>query len=191
MLALCSVEDVRAYAGHDPQRADLEALLTRLVNAASSTFTRASGREWKGPGASSARTFSTWGNRSVPIGDASAVTQVELVEFDGTASVLDATSWQALRSAHDRPYTRVRVAQGVSLSDDSALRVTGTWGWAEVPEDVRQAVIEQVRLWLVRDVERQSAGFLAGDDTTRTQTLRALAPSVFDVARDYRHKRAW
>lgn len=80
--------------------------------------------------------------------------------------------------ARDRPYTRILLRPDVSLTTNTdAVRVTARFGWADVPDTVRQATLLQAS----RFFTRRDAPFGVAGSPDQGSELRLLAKVDPDV----------
>lgn len=155
-VALCTVEQVK----RDPTLAAIgttqDTLIAEVISQASRDFIAETGREivfTKAGSNPQARDLDIGGyhrDREIPVGDlASTPTAVALVMEDGTtaATLTIATDVEALPRVREawEPITAIRLRYSAgTISAAYRLRVTGTWGWPAVPEDVQLAVRDTV-----------------------------------------------
>jgi hypothetical protein len=198
--ALCSLLDVfRLVPGFDPQDPDNAEILETcqtLIGSESTSIMRETGREIVAITGLNPRTFdlthSTVARRGLPIGDAAAVSQVELFDYDGTTSlgVIDPALYILLPRVREtwEPFTRIRfpyrpTAQPILLAPGRTLHLTGTWGFPVVPPDLRQACAKRVLLRYVAD--NANAGTRLADALDDTFSIGALLQSSRDVVDGY------
>lgn len=187
--ACCSLEDAKTYAGVDEETADHDDLFVRLINAASTLMTKASGRHFTGtPGA---RDFQVpCGVTSFRIHDCSAITAVSLRDRATLTelALLTTTQWFPWPLQLVQPWdTFRRIYMGPTwpvYGPPTIARVTASWGMTEIPEDVREATIQQVTLAYARNVQRFSG--VINLETGRVEIPRALTATAWDVARRYK-----
>jgi hypothetical protein len=107
------------------------------------------------------------------IGDATAITQVQLIDNDWSSVVetVDAADWQARPMVRQpwEPIRRIKLnyLNGASyLRGGYLVRVTGSWGFPQVPQSVRQAVLDGIAAAVDRDVEhyRQDLGAVSSQE---------------------------
>lgn len=121
------------------------------------------------------------GRRVVDVDDLQSVTSVEVdwAADGGFATTL--SDGYALGPANAAivglPYTQLVVRAALPTARDS-VRVTGTWGWASVPEAIKAATYIQASRFLAR---RNSPFGVAGSPDTGSE-LRLLAKVDPDVA---------
>jgi hypothetical protein len=127
------------------------------------------------------------------IDDATTVTLVETdPQVNGTwTTAWTATDWQA-EPLNNRdggrtvPYTRLAAVGSYAFPVDrkACVRVTGTWGWAAVPDAVEQAAIQTaIRLWKRLDTP---LGFGGGPDTGLLYVSRQIDGDVAQLLAPYR-----
>jgi hypothetical protein len=109
----------------------------------------------------------------VHIGDAAAVTSVQLIDSDWSTvlETVDTADWQArpLVRQEWEPIRRIKLnyLNGASyLRAGYLVRVTGTFGFPVVPKNVRQAVLDAIVAVVDRDVEhyRQDLGAMSSQE---------------------------
>lgn len=194
---LCARPDViRLVPGYsdDP---NTDGILEDLIQAESQTWLNDTGREVVAiASGSSTRSFdmNAWHarNRRVMIGDASTVTAVEIADQGGdTVETVSSSDYVAV------PRTRQSWEPIVGLwfpplSDTPAswlgpgyvLKVTGTWGFPSVPNDVRLAVARMVLVRYVSDATPAGSA-LADALTEQGFDLAAAFASAQAVKRSY------
>ena len=144
-MALVQTAQVAEWLGWSPDKVtERQADLTRITEAASTSIRRMCGREFEP--VTEARTFSPSMLRlEVPVGDVSAVTAVEVRSHPSRAyTALESGDYETRRSSgrHDWPDdTLVRTDGYFFTPGPNALRVTGTWGFATIPEAIEQATL--------------------------------------------------
>lgn len=166
-IALASVEDVKGYVDLDEIPGDVDEVVTRLINAASEAIALVAGREIRPADPSPhERIFyvrpghygATRLGRNLRIGDLAELDAIGV--DDSTLSPTDLGYVVALPTPRVypwQPYTRLRFNGG--LLPGTKIAVTGTWGFPQVPEKLRQATIESVDYWVSRDLARYSETF--------------------------------
>lgn len=197
---LCTYADVVSYM--PPGQNLNQTVVERLITSASAAISRVADREFATLDAtedegtvtrtSTTRRFAVNpypGTRLIPVGDmATEPTRIDLLDEDQAATSEDITLAKINPAPLQRrpwePITGLSFPTGV-LDSVRFIDVTAEWGFPEVPDDVRQACIAQVREWYVRDVSRLS---LTLDEATAEGTVapsRELARPVLDLARGY------
>jgi len=123
------------------------------------------------PDVASARYFDPTG-AFVYIDDARTVTEVATCDDAGTYTAVDASNYQ-LTPVGGRdpllglvPYTKIRALRYLwpqYTAREGVVRVTGTWGWTAVPDDVKHAtcIITQD---LLNDPDSNFGGLAVTDD---------------------------
>lgn len=187
------------------QGASVNALLDTILTRASRIVDEICGKQDFGFESVTAttRTFDGRGTKKLFVPDLQSITTLEC-KLDGTQG----TVWTAVPSA-DRflePHTRPsgHPARWVELADQisgsvftypqgkGTVRITGTWGWAAVPNEVTEATLEIA----VRIFRARAAGFGdvvgmatdAGDQIVITKSLAALTHTIL---KDYARKAAF
>lgn len=152
------------------------------------------GRSFAAAGtATSTRVYAAAVHDLVFIDDASSITLVETdPNADGTwATTWASTDWQveplnARVGGQSFPYSSIRAVGSYwfPVSRRACVRVTGTWGWAEVPDVVEQATIQTtIRLWKRLDTP---LGFGGGPDTGLLYVSRQIDGDVAQLLAPYR-----
>lgn len=141
------------------------------ITAASVAIRNFTERQFGSPLVTETREFDYDNSGYLDIDDAAAVTGIQVVVPHGDNLVIDADMWRALPHRRvDAPvYTYVKIPTRVGqfspamgftrnldtyvtdhgLSDlPDLVQVTGTWGWPEVPADVKQAAYWTIRDWV-------------------------------------------
>lgn len=163
--------------------------LTRVVAAASSAIQRYAKRDF-GPGAPAEERLFYGGYEEngpaglgwvLPISDATAITLVEDLGGDLPPYPLTFELLPSVRQ-DGMPITGLllpRVPYG-------RVQVTGTFGWAEIPAEIRQAAIEQACAWYTLDSARVSDAFADELNLRSAPPSRGLLYGVKDKVRPYR-----
>lgn len=139
--------------------AQQEADLRRVISAASAAVSRYADRDFGVPNVTEERVYEYDGSGLLEVDDFTAATAVVLSSY-GIDSPLDATEWRAqpygalaqsyfLLPAYigggsaEMGFTRNldRVVAERGWVGSVLVKVTATWGWPVVPDDVKQAVI--------------------------------------------------
>lgn len=201
--ALCSLDDVKQYINLETD-VDQDELLIRLINAASEAIYTITNREFTNAD-TGARRFDVsdvYANGKLYIGDFSGLTSIRVFskpyfDADSAAIVSDAlaTSDIAYAATFDpdlpvfatvlyprqpkpwESYNAVRI-YGYTLSADQVIEVDATWGFPEVPQEIRQAAVVTVGIWHARDVADFGATFSVSQD--RVELPRTIPPHVAD-----------
>lgn len=166
---LCTLAEVRAQlvairSGYT----DLDALIAVLITAASETIMDEYEREFAPASTVATRTFPVYpaardraGNVIVDLApyDVQTVTAVLLHPEASSPTTLTAGTDYKLAPvpARDSVYTRLLISGRVTVSSDhltafgfAQVSLAGTWGFASVPNNVKQATVDTVRAWLER-----------------------------------------
>jgi hypothetical protein len=155
-MSLCTLDQLKAYLPSFTAEVstDEDGLLQRLIDSESDDFLAKCGREVVAMNDDTVRTFdltvSMIARRSLPIGDAADVTQLELFDYDGTTSLgVISTGLYVLQPRVReswRPISRIwfpyrPVSAPVLLAPGRSVQITATWGWPAVPARVQEAVV--------------------------------------------------
>ncbi len=113
------------------------------------------------------------------------------VTFDGVAQASGDYELGPIATGTDEPWQWLRIIGGAtwptvtSSTRSDLITISGVWGWAEVPAEVKAAcrliVAEMVKL---RDAPLGIAG---GLDSGTVFTRRSLPPRAMDLLAPYRH----
>lgn len=192
---LAEVAEVRDFLQKPSGDREQDTAIANALSAASSLICEWAGREFIALGTNPAtRLFEIGGYaraREIPISDLSAVpTAVSTIDADGatveTLTVADDIVALPLVRKPWQPITSLRIRpSAASLSASYLLSVTGTWGFPTVPEDVKQACIVTVGIWIRRDVQAFASTFNL--DENRVERPRALPSAARDMLTRYRH----
>ena len=159
---LCSLSDVREGLELPATDRTRDELALTLIAAASKAIGQETQREFAPATASATRRLRVDG-RIVDLApwDLRTAATVTLHPEASSPTVLASATEYVLEpvSAVFGTYTRLRVGQAVSMSSDTMrefgyalLDISGAWGFAAIPTDVRQATVITVKSWLRRDV---------------------------------------
>lgn len=183
--ALCTLTDVHLAMEIPQSDTSLDSVIVEYINEASATIIKSYRREFA-PEFTGARTFyATARGRVVfmpydlqsatevmlnpeqnqQVLDSSDYTFYPFPAFDGVYSALRISPWIPLVSLHSLKFGRAQV------------KITGTWGFPEVPEPVKRATVITVRTWLRKDAKGM-AGSLGGQYYSG-QELPAELPSTY------------
>jgi hypothetical protein len=194
--ALCALLDVtKRVPGYEPGDDEtVDDILNDLIVQESRDFVETTGREIVAM-SSGPRVFdltvSMIGRRSLPIGDAASITQVELFDYDGTTSLGVIASnlyvlqprvrddWQPIRRLWF-PYRPVSAP--VLLAPGRTLEITATWGFPAIPDTVRRAVATLVIFRYLNDAA--AAGTVFADAANREDFNLGASLKVALDARD-------
>lgn len=195
--ALCALDDVLVYDDPNDITDDRkDQLFTRLINAASREMHREARREFVANNAArdasglvvvapETRLFDARDldqDRELAIGDLAVFTSATV---DGAAIAAGDLVVLPRNREEWQPIDRIRLEK-VSIGTDSVIAVTGTWGFPQVPEDVRQKVIETVKFWADRDLTTFNETFsIEAGGVTRA---RSLPFPAWETAQKYRRR---
>jgi hypothetical protein len=172
---LCSRSEVRAFLELPAADTGRDSLIDTTITAISAAITQYTQREFT-PTASATRRFELpVGNLSLDLApyDLRTVSTLRLHPEDASPDTLTATSDFQLEpvAAPHGVYTRVRFSSLVTLfNSDSAryfgrtqVEIAGAWGFASIPNDVKQAAIVATAASLRRDVPALDLGDVLDD----------------------------
>lgn len=192
---LCTLEDVRLFLGKDDSDTSQDAVIASLISRASLAIMRDCQREFAPASSSAARVFrySTPGRMSLAPYEARTVTLVRMDSDQASPVTLTASQYRLWPvPAPDGTYLTV-LFDGTEGSSSSAWRdriveVTGTWGMAAVPEDVRHACVVTAATWFRRDVAAFSTTFKLDEDRVeRPEVLPAQVRGLLDRYRRHEY----
>jgi hypothetical protein len=185
--ALCSLEDVRDLLQTNDDNTDQDDVITDLIARASDAILFEFAREFAPAGdPGETRRFQmdlSAGLLDLAPYDARAVTAVVL-DPDDDAVELETTDWRLgpLPSRHGvYRYLRLTTSQGGGIVE---VDVTGTWGFATVPRQVRQAAALTVVTWMRKDVAAFSSTYNL--DESRVERPEAIPSAACALLRPFR-----
>jgi hypothetical protein len=163
---LCEVDDVRAFLQKSEENAEQDAIIATLCAAVGPVFGSFCSREFEPPGeADLARVFEYRGGGFLSMSpyDLREVTQIRIDVDQDDPTILGPEEWRLPPLTPQGTSTHVRLdpylVHSRSRWQQRLVEVTGEWGFAEVPADVKQAAITTVAIWLKRDVSAFTTTF--------------------------------
>ncbi len=169
-MAYVTLDEFKAYIGNQQGTTDNNDL-TACLSAAERSVENYCQRSFAVAGASSSRVYMPNDTAVQPIHDCTAVSAVTV-----SGSTVATTEYQleplnsVSLTGSARPYTQIRRLWSIwpSWGGQAVLSVTATWGWAAVPDEVKEAV----RL-LAKDIllQRQVSSGVVGGDFSYTVRL--------------------
>lgn len=194
---LCSVDDVRSYLQKPTGDTAQDDMISVLIGRASHAIMGFTGCQFMVDGTNPAtRTFDVGPYARVahttglPIDDLQAIpTAASILDSAGTTLTTLTPATDLVLLPRNRPawqpinHLRLRPSIGTPSYDD-VLSVTGSWGWPQVPEDVRQACVVTVGLWMRREVQAFTTTF--NIDEGRLERPQALPSMAIEMLRRYR-----
>jgi hypothetical protein len=194
--ALVSLEEARAFLQKDQGEEEQDELIVALINAASSRILQHTGREFAPKGVvTETRVFATSaGARTIDLFpfDVREVSAVILGSdlAVGDEVALASTDWRLrpLPSPHG-VYQLLRLTRAAVDRlgcDEFEVSVTGLWGFAAVPEDVKHWCKVTVAIWLRKDVSAFSRTLAIDED--RLEVPEGLPSSVSRALCDFTRK---
>jgi hypothetical protein len=192
-IDLCTLAEVNEFLQTPAGDTEQDVIIGKLVTRASELILNYCEREFAPPTTAAARDFVWFDGLSVDLApyDLRTATSVVLRSDRPAAEQTTlTTSDYRLRPkpAKDGVYQRIQL-RNYSLADFPAdpqveVRVTGDWGFSAVPDDVRDACIKTVGIWLRRDVAPFTETFNL--DEQRLERPRALPRPIQDELDHYR-----
>lgn len=177
MADLLTLVDLKARLDVDTADTTHDAFYTKLIPAVSTSIINYTDRDFGASQVTEVRTFQYEGDGVLDIDDADTITAVAFVVPNSTDVPLDATyqylpqpprtsrtpvftyllmpeTWRGGYST-EMGFTRnldvVARERGLPWALPTSVKVTATWGWPTVPEDVKQAAAWTVREWQSRN----------------------------------------
>lgn len=166
---LCTLDEVRDWLGLKPENVAHDAKLERLISSVSSKIIRKTGREFVSRDAvftdpgnpaygaitvpTTTRTFrlGLYASPELYVGDLAELTSATV---NGNAASI--ATWQTLPD-DGPPWSRLWLdaARSLAFPAGSVVAVTGKWGFPEIPDEIRQAAIDQVKAWFDRSIRQR------------------------------------
>lgn len=169
---LLTLAELRTFLGIDPTDTRDDAMYEAMIPAVSQVIRNYTGRDFGAETVTEERTFDYDGSGFLDIDDADEITQVAFVVPNSTDYVLDADAWRPMPVRRDDApvYTYISIytsypwalgspqmgftrnldviaAEGRLGGWTSLAKVTGTWGWPDVPVDVKMAAYWTIKDW--------------------------------------------
>ena len=170
---LCTVTEVRERRSTAANHVSQDPLVARVIASVSAAIARQYEREFT-PTAGAARTFEYAVDDDVRLSltpyDLRTITQLRVNPDQASPTILEADQYrlQPYPSEHGT-YTAIRFRPGVMLPDASwgatLVEITGDWGFATIPDDVREAAIVSVVHNMRTTVGQYSVADGAGGET--------------------------
>lgn len=197
---LCVLADVYKHVpGFDPDDPENASTVDKLadeITSRSRSIHQDTGREFVAIAGNDPRTFdltaSICQRRSMPVGDIASIVQVELFDFDGTTSlgVVDESLYTGIPRIREEwePIERLQFPRRPSsnpllLAPGRTLVITATWGFPEIPADIREACAALVITTMLTDVAQ--AGTDLSDALDPTFNTSGLIRYSLDTIRSY------
>lgn len=171
---LCTLSEVRSFLQKQSTDTGQDAIISSLITRASMAIMRYADREFAPASTSTVRKFE-WhpGAPFVDLApyDLRTVTLLRLDSDQTTSTTLSTDEYRLWpRPNRDGTYQAIRlrptsvVSPSWQFPDIREVEVTGTWGFAAIPEDVKDTCIKTVSIWLRRDVAAFSTTFNITED---------------------------
>jgi hypothetical protein len=181
--ALITLDEYRVRAGYDPTDTRDDEQIKVLIKAASAAVVSFTERDFGVDSVTEERTYPYDGDGFLDIDDASLVTDVKLVVPHADDYLLSTDDWTAAPARRDDSpvyyyivlpryagglgfspamgFTRnldVLAAEGrLGYPTSVSMKVTATWGWPDVPDDVKLAVVWTIQDWMSRSDQGSEA----------------------------------
>jgi len=212
-IDLCELADVTSIVPGYRSDENTDALLQRFITSESALIPREAGRELIGPMTvpdppsnpslpePTARRFPIdercylYGRR-VDIGDLMvfdeettvevlnpAVTSILTVDHDQSVPLYGVPPTREYQRDTWEPVTALRFLTGTTLGYRTTLRVTGTWGFPEIPPFIREATAKRVILRYVSDVAAAGTSLADSIDNINLAAMFASARDAIDIIR--------
>jgi hypothetical protein len=189
---LCTVAQVKEFLQKSDTGQDdlLQAVLTR----ASKAILNYTGREFSPTTASAARAFSYEGGGAMSLApyDLRSVTSI-VIDSDTTSPVTLETTDYVLqpKPAKDGVYGWLLlpnhdIEKPYAIFAQREVTVTGAWGFAAIPEDVRHWAIQTTVAWFRKDIAAFSSAY--AQDEQAAERPEALPRSVVMGLSHYRRR---
>lgn len=202
MATLCTLDDVRQALAKSPSDTAQDALLTRLIAAATQAIHAYTQRELCDQGAAT-RLFQaaiSGSRRVVPLGasDLRTATTITLHPESAAPVVLAANVGYQLRPVGQTTigtYTLVKLGADVDMSSDYASRfgaplvqIIGAWGPATTPEDAKHYAIQTVKRWYDRHYAHRTTPLDPDDEPAALASVASLPADVRAGLAAYRRR---
>jgi hypothetical protein len=193
---LCSVADVRAFLQKPDQDTEQDAILASVITRASKAIMRHTQREFAPPVTATARVFEVgadWYDTILSLApyDLRGTPTSVVIDSDlGGGSTLTAAEYRLMPKPNsDGVYTSIRLrpqshSSATWFSDRREVTITGNWGFATVPEDVKHCAVVTAADWFRRDVAAFSTTFAVDQD--RFDVPQSLPVGVLGILDAYR-----
>lgn len=219
-MALVTLDEIKVALDIDPTDTRQDDLLTGAIDAASTAIINYTERDFGSIQVDEERLFEYDGSGYLDIDDATAVSAVALVVPHSDDVVLSADEWTAMpiRRADSPVFYYIIVPTvypsaaspeiGFVRNLDNYVRehgrpvlpqiakVTGTWGWPDVPSDVKLATIWTIKDWTSSPDEEENlqaesiAGFSRSWATAIGGGVLAIPNRSRDILAAYQRVRA-
>lgn len=172
---LCTLSDVRSFLQKQTSDTGQDTIIQSLISRASLAIMRYCDREFAPASSSGTVRKFVWDAKTdfldlAPY-DLQAVTLVRIDSDTSSPTTLTTDEYRLWpRPNRDGVYQAMRVRPWTIVSptwqfpDVREVEVTGTWGFASIPEDVKHAAIATTAIWLRRDIAAFSSTFNITED---------------------------
>ena len=170
MADLITLAEYKARAGIDATDTRNDARITAVIPAVTAAIKNFTERDFASTVITEQRTFEYDGSGFLDIDDCTSITEVRFTRPNVADIILDAETWYGAPTRRDDSpvfyyivlttplgfsphmgFTRnldVLYHEGRLPSVTRTALVTATWGWPDVPEDVKQAAVWTIQGWV-------------------------------------------
>lgn len=190
---LITLDDARAYLQKQSGQSAADEVLSDLVSRASRVIQRHIELEVAPATTSTARTFDWDGSQRVSLAPyvARTVTAVTLDPND-SSSALTSGDWRLMPNpARDGVYYTLHLdytvlVASVSYFPQRQIEITGTWGFSDVPEEIKQAACITVTDWYRGRVAGYSSGYQDAGEAAASRGPEALPLAAYRILEAWR-----
>ena len=191
--ALCTLVEARAFLQKDAADTEQDTIIESLIDRASEAIINYCGREFAPAAAATLRRFRYRGGNMLDLSpydlQSATLVQIDTETSSPTTLVADDDYTFEPFPARDGVYQWMELP---NYDVDSScypkgfreVEITGTWGFATVPADVKHAAIVTVAIWMRRDVSAFSTTFNL--DEGRLERPEGLPSSVRGTLAGYK-----
>lgn len=188
---LCTLADVRTFLQKPAGDTGQDAVISSLITRASTAILKDCQREFAPVTTSEARTFAYDGRGRLSLApyDLRSVSLIRMDTDDSSPTTITSDQYRLWpRPAVNGTYLTILFDGTVGGTRnnwrDRLVEVTGAWGFAAVPDDVKHAAVVTTAIWLRRDVAAFSSTFNLDED--RVERPETLPSSVRAMLAPYR-----
>lgn len=192
---LCTVTDVRDFLQRPAADTVADAIIASLITRASVAIMREVEREFAPATSATARKFEVGGDYadtllSLAPYDLRSVTSVKLDTDLSSPYTLTTAEYRLMpKPPRDGTYHSIRlrpqsVGTALWFPDRREVEITGDWGFATVPNDVKHAAVVTAADWFRRDVAAFASTFSA--ETGDIEVPQSLPRGVLPILDRYR-----
>ena len=191
-MALIQTAQIAEWLDWDQDKlTERQADLTRITNASEACVRRICGRDFQLVENETREFDLPEAGRLVPCGDILTASRVEARSWaGGVFEVLPASAWRLDRTRSDFPYQSLTRIDGKRFRPGlSMVKITGDWGWREVPSSIEQAALMLAANYLARAQSPKRTG--TGIEGTDVDLGGFLDMDIMGLLDDYKtgHRR--